>query len=186
MEPADPMTARLTVHYARERVAEMILEAEFDYVWWLDDDMVFPPDTLTRLLKHQKQVVCALAYQRAEPYNTCVFEWKEETHLPGRYEYLNGIEFGGLRKVDGCGSACVLTETSVFKKLLKKRPWFDNKKFGEDLHFCKLCNEASIPIYCDTDLVIGHLGGRLVVDYDVVARYRHAKAERDALLACVR
>lgn len=164
---------RLVIHYARELLAEMVLDQGFDYIWWLDDDMVFPGDTLTRLMKHQKKMVCAIAYQRKEPYNACIFEKKN-----GRYEHMNNAEHTGLREIAGCGSACTLMETSILKQTKGKRPWFDNKKFGEDLHFCNLMNEEKIPIYCDTDLIIGHIGDPVIVNEALVAKYKQAKAEQ--------
>lgn len=174
-------TKRMVVHYAREKIAELCLEQGFDYIWWLDDDMVFPPDTLTRLMAHKKPVVSALAYQRREPYNCCLFKWKTVPHLKdygGTFDHLNGIERTGLRKIDACGAACMLMETSVLRKLADKRPWFDNKKFGEDLHFCKLCEEAGIPIYGDTDLIIGHIGDPVIVDEGLVARFKASKQQQ--------
>ncbi len=164
---------RLVVHYAREKIAERIVEEGFDYIWWLDDDMVFPPDTLTRLLAHQKPFVSALAYQRKEPYHTCLFSWTDIPNVKegGSFQSLNGIERTGLRRIDASGSACVLVSTEIFKKLKDDRPFFDNKVFGEDMAFCRKASKY-FPLYGDTDLIIGHIGDPIVVDEMHVARYK--------------
>lgn len=185
-------TKRIVIHYARERIVEAILEDDrFDYVWWLDDDMVFPPDTLARLMAHQKPIVTALAYQRRAPYAPCIFEWKgvpsgklDKDKVGGMYEHLNGTENGGLRRIDGCGSACVLVNMDVYRQLDKAgaRPFYDNKSFGEDLYFCRQCNLADpeIKIYCDTDLIIGHLGEPVIVDEAHVAQWKAFQAQQKA------
>jgi GT2 family glycosyltransferase len=172
---------RLVVHYAREKIAERIVEEGFDYIWWLDDDMVFPPDTLTRLLAHQKPFVSALAYQRKEPYHTCLFDWIDIKTAPegGSFQSLNNIENTGLRKIAASGSACVLVSTEIFKKTKDKRPWFSNKVFGEDMAFCKLATDNGYQIYGDTDLIIGHIGDPIVVDEAHVARYK-MRQQQDA------
>lgn len=191
-------TKRIVVHYARERIVEAVLKAgHFDYIWWLDDDMTFPPDTLARLLAHRKPVVTAVAYQRREPYAPCIFDWsplpkheqgavaKSIAEVGGFYEHVHNAEHTGLRKIDGCGSACTLVATSVYKQLdaSGKRPFYSNKSFGEDLYFTRLCNEAGIPIYADTDLIIGHLGDPVLVDEGHVARYKAHKAQQAGQLA---
>ncbi len=191
-------TGRIVIHHARERIVEEVLKCDrFDYVWWLDDDMVFPPDTLSRLLAHQKPVVTAIAYQRREPYNPCIFEWralephernvakKDVAEVDGYYDHMHDCEHSGLRRIDGCGSACVLVDVEVYRKLSEagKRPWYSNKSFGEDLHFTRLCNKAEISIYADTDLVIGHIGEPVIVDEAHVARYKAHKAQMGAQVA---
>jgi len=192
-------TKRIVVHYARERIVEAVLKSDhFDYIWWLDDDMTFPPDTLVRLLAHQKPVVTAIAYQRREPYAPCIFEWndlpegtpnvakKDVVEAGGYYDHMHDCEHSGLRRIDGCGSACVLVETEVYRKLnaAGKRPWYSNKAFGEDLHFTRLCNlaEPEIKIYADTDLIIGHIGEPVIVDEAHVARWKAHKAQAAGML----
>lgn len=190
-------TKRVVVHYAREKIVEAVLKSEhFDFIWWLDDDMVFPQDTLSRLLSHGKPVVTALAYQRREPYNPCIFDWsplpkheqpiapKSVVEVGGIYDHVHDVEHTGLRKVDGCGAACSLVDVDVYRKLDEagKRPWYSNKNFGEDLYFSRLCNEAGIPIYADTDLIIGHLGDQVLVDETHVARYKSHKAQVAGML----
>lgn len=192
-------TRRIVVHHARESIVDAVIKSNrFDYIWWLDDDMVFPPDTLARLLEHQKSVVTAIAYQRREPYSPCIFEWvdleeheskvakKDVADVGGYYNHMHDCERSGLRKIDGCGSACVLVDVDVYRKLTEagKRPAYSNKNFGEDLFFCRLLNkmEPPIKIYADTDLIIGHIGDPVIVDEAHVARYKAHKQQVSGLL----
>ena len=62
----------------------------------------------------------------------------------------------GLQKVDGIGFGAVLVKTSVFVKL-GPPPWFKFSEVGEDLHFCDLCAQAGVEVWCDTSLEAPHI-----------------------------
>lgn len=98
----------------------------------------------------------------------------------GQVVNLEGIEHTGLRKVDSIGMGAILIQTDALKQLsdwIEKHPedarftsdtsckfFGDFSCIGEDLFFASLCHAAGVPIYCDTDLVVPHLGGPVVVD----------------------
>jgi len=167
---------RLPIHQARKAACDFAVDNGFDWLVQLDDDATFPSDVLRRLLSHNKDVVCALAYQRKPPHLTCAFEAGEDGML-GRP--MEGIEHTGLRKVDISGFHCSIMRTSVIKKMregLKDKDGkvtvpgtrnyfggFDNK-LGEDFAFSINAKNFGIQIYCDTELISGHIGSAIVVD----------------------
>lgn len=171
---------RAPIHQARTSVADYALDAGFDWLVQLDDDAVFQPDLIRRLISHQKDVVCALAYQRRPPHLPCIFEVGEDGML-GRP--LEGIENTGLRKVDVSGFHASIMRTSVIKRLRdfrsEKYPngirkyygGFDNK-VGEDFAMCLNLKEAGILVHCDTDLISGHIGDAIVVDGAYVQKFK--------------
>lgn len=175
-------TSRTLVQFAREEIVKGALaDGSFDYIWFVDDDMTFPPDTLIRLLAHQKSFVTALAYQRRAPYNVCIFDHVPDKTEHGHFDFVRSPEHTGLRKIGGCGFACALISTEVFQAL--EYPRFKFETFGEDLHLCRNAMYAGIPIYADTDLIIGHLGDVVEVDEGHVARYKAAQAQQANQLA---
>lgn len=163
---------RAPIHVARQAIADYATDKGYDILISLDDDAVFPGDLLRRLLSHKKEIVTALAYQRKPPHLPCVFEIGDDGMLGSP---MLGIEHTGLRKVDVSGYHCSLLRTSVIKKLRafknEKYPngirqyygGFENK-VGEDFAFSLNCKLAGIPIYCDTELISGHIGESIVVD----------------------
>ena len=169
-------TMRAAIHIARQTACDFALDNGFDYLLQLDDDATFPPDVLRRLLAHNKPVVTALAYQRKPPHWPCVFEVGDDGML-GRP--LEGIEHTGLRKVDVSGYHCSLLNTRVIKTMREglKNPdgtervkgtrqyfgGFENK-VGEDFAFSLNLKKYEIPLYCDTELISGHIGSSIVVD----------------------
>lgn len=156
---------RAPIHLARQLAADFALDSGFD--WWVqfDDDATFPNDVLRLLARHQKEVVTTLAYQRKPPHGACIFEIGEDGLMGGQ---LNGWENTGLRRVDVSGYHVSMMHTSVIKKLRDAgiRQYFGgfDNKVGEDFAFSLNLKKIGVPIYCDTDIDIGHVGANIVVD----------------------
>jgi len=158
---------RAPIAFARNVIFNHAVKAGYDVLIQIDDDATFPPDTIHRLLSHQKPVVTALAYQRKPPHATCVFTLGDDGLMGNAME---GIEHTGLRKVDVSGyhlSAIRVQEVhAAMKKAGITENWyggFDNK-VGEDFAFSLNLKKAGVPLYCDTDLISGHIGEEIVVD----------------------
>lgn len=171
---------RMPITAARNAAADYALDNGFDYIVQFDDDATFPPNTLEQLIGHQKDIVCALAYQRKPPHLTCAFELGEDGIMGGN---LEGLEHTGLRRVDVSGFHCSAIHTSVFKRMrdgLKDVDgkvlvpgtryyygWFadpDKPKVGEDFAFCINAKKLGILVHVDTELISGHIGSAIVVD----------------------
>jgi len=167
---------RAPIHMARQLACDYALDQGFDWVIQLDDDATIPNDLIRRMLAHQKDVVCALAYQRKIPHSICAFEIGEDG-LMGRP--MEGIEHTGLRKVDISGFHCSIMRTSVIKRLRDgtkdaegkvlvpgTRQYFGGfeNKLGEDFAFSLNLKKIGVQIYCDTELISGHIGSETVVD----------------------
>jgi hypothetical protein len=167
---------RTPIPFARTLVADYALDQGFDWLVQLDDDATFPSDLLRRLLAHQKDVVCALAYQRRPPHLACAYEIGADGMIG---KTLEGIEHTGLRRVDVSGFHCSIMRTSVIKRLREgvkdeagnvtvpgTRQYyggFDNK-VGEDFAFCLNCKKIGVQIHVDTELISGHIGDSIIVD----------------------
>ena len=181
--------SRAPIHMARQKAADFALDGGFDWFVQLDDDATFPSDVLRQLLAHQKDVVTALAYQRKPPHLPCVFELGEDdtgkrTNLGAPME---GIEHTGLRRVDVSGFHCSIMRTSVIKKMRAgiidekgaivvpgTRQYyggFDNQ-MGEDFAFSLNLKKYGIELYCDTNLISGHIGAEVVVDEEYRKRWK--------------
>lgn len=165
---------RTLVDMGRNMICDWALERNCDYVLFIDDDMTFGPDLAIRLMAHDKDIVSAWAYQRGAPHDPVCYEWAGDEATGGHVPMRNAADTG-LRKVDAVGFGAVLIKTSVLKKM--KRPWFGFKRFGEDIGFCHAAREAGFGVYCDTDLEIGHLGGRVEVNKHFVHKFREASGD---------
>lgn len=156
------MLVREPIATARNKIVKTALENKCDWIFWIDDDMVLKPNVniIQRLLAHDKDIVAPLFFARAFPFIPMIF--KRKTIGTKFTIYDNIVDYGkGLIEVDGVGFGCVLTKTSVFKKISKPYFWV-NETFGEDLYFCENASKSDIKIYCDTSIDVGHIGEPIV------------------------
>jgi len=147
-------TEGYTIAENRAYITTQALKNKSDYLLFCDDDMVFPPDTLERLLAHKKDVIGVASHSRCLPLKTTV-------------QLLDGTvsaEFPKeLLEVKQVGTGIMLIDIKVFEKIDK--PYFNTKShengftlMGEDAWFCSQAKQAGFHIYCDGSLKIGHVG----------------------------
>jgi len=141
------------VALGRNQCAEAAKLAGATHLLFLDSDMIFPPDTITRLLKRDKDIVGAVYSQRGAPFHPLGVTYEgEHTHVTS-----------GVRRMKILPTGCLMIRMAVFDTLAK--PWFNTrvegeKLLGEDYYFCERATEAGFEIWCDGDLSkeVGHIG----------------------------
>lgn len=117
------------------------------HLLFLDSDMIFPQDTLLRLIAWEKDIVGGTYVQRTPPHRILGSRLGDETDIPQ----------SGLIEMGEMPTGCLLIKTSVFEKFT--RPYFrfgvDEEKgelVGEDLLFTRQAVEKGFKIYCDMGL----------------------------------
>lgn len=145
---------------ARNAAVEAALTHDATHLLFLDSDMVFPPDTLQRLLYHKKDVVGATYVKRYPPHE-----------MLGTYERAVGFDVGeelkaGLRSALSLPFGCILLKVAALEKV--KRPLFrymttENGTISEDEWMCIQAREAGLTIWCDLNLTreVGHVGSQV-------------------------
>jgi hypothetical protein len=155
------------IPFAREFLAEMALKHECDYLFMIDDDMLAPFDLPFQLLKHDRDIVGALAFTRNAPHNPVIYQLKQGWDKVSRSRYYANQHIlnyprNSLVECDAIGFGAVLIKTELFKKMPK--PWFmSSASTGEDVLFCAKAREAGFKIYMDTAQKLGHLSDSIVV-----------------------
>jgi len=152
------------VAYARNILAEKAKNVA-DYIFFIDDDVIPPINTITKLLKHDKDIVCGLYFSRPEPHFPQIFYKNKEDSE--RYDCVEDYKKDSLIEIDSCGAGCILIKAEVFKKL--KLPYFqyipkgeNNPRKGEDFYFCEKVKESGYKIFCDTSIICKHIGKKLI------------------------
>lgn len=157
------------VYASRDTLATLAVTKEFDYVLWLDSDMVFKPDTLIRMMdtlqKNDLDILTGLCFRRVPPYTPTLFDKLEMDGKNCIHTEFDEIP-EELFEVGGCGFAAVLMKTDVFLDVSAKfgamfTPIGQN---GEDASFCMRARECGYKIFCDPKIVIGHVGNIVVDD----------------------
>jgi hypothetical protein len=139
---------------ARINLALQAIANNTDYILFVDDDMVFPPDSLHRMLEHQKDVVGVLYSQRSHPY-------RQVGVLEGVVSD-DEIDEGGLAEAETLGTGLILIRTSVFARI--KEPWFLwTETHSDDAYFIEKVKKAKIKVWCDLGLSkeVGHIGSHV-------------------------
>jgi hypothetical protein len=161
---------------ARNKVVEQFLESSHPWLWWVDTDMGFAPDTIDRLIavadKKDRPVIGGLCFAQREvrldgmggfvtiPTPT-IFDWK--TDVVGKSGFVSRMEYqrNALVQAAGTGSACILIHRSVFEKM-DAGDWYKPMANGdtvlsEDLSFCVRLAQLDIPLWIDTSVRTSHL-----------------------------
>lgn len=144
---------------AREGCVQLALKYDADYCFFFDNDMLFAKETLLRLYRHQQPIVYALAFTAREPVLPVVYRWDRKTDPETGItnidsDWVEDYPRNTLFRCDAHGAGVFLVHTDVFKVL--EKGWFNAQGAGEDIHFCRLCYEAGIPIHCDSSIWTAH------------------------------
>lgn len=144
---------------------DAIIDTDFDYVLWLDSDMVFGQDLLIRMKKvmdeNDLDFLTGLYFRRVPPYSPVLFDTLEITEEGGcHWTDFKSVPEQGLFKVGGCGFGAVLIKTDV---LFDVQARFGNMfqpiaNMGEDLSFCWRARQCGYDIWCDPSIELLHVG----------------------------
>jgi glycosyl transferase family 2 len=189
-------------------VRQFLAYGKADWLWIVDSDMTFPPDTLERLLEHadpdKAPIVGGLCFGYDEHgdvqptlFGLVADDDSDEPQVIRYHEWPPDAMF----QVAATGAACLLVHKSVLEAIRDAEipsrggrrgfndafPWFqetehDGSPVGEDFTFCWRAGLLGIPVYIDTSVQLGH-----VKDYELTMDvYLARRNEReDTSLAAV-
>lgn len=151
------------VYESRNAIGLQAIESNADFVFWLDSDMVFKPDTLIRMMdtlrKNDLDMLTGVYFRRVPPYSPVLFDKLVLNGEEADYTEFKTIP-EGLFEVGGCGFGCVLMKADVLYDVQSK---FGNMfapigSNGEDVAFCWRARECGNKIMCDPSVICGHVG----------------------------
>lgn len=147
------------VHQNQNNIIEFAVQNKFDYVFLVEHDMIFEPETLNKLLADNKDIICANYNFRSEPRCSMVFDDNME-HIQQRLLPKETFKCGAIP------TGLTLIKTSVFEKL--KKPYFfyeyneeGQMKTSQDVYFCNKSKEVGFEIWCNPTIEVGHLGDNI-------------------------
>lgn len=162
---------------ARNNIAKLTLDRNYDYVLMVDNDEVLPHDALVNLLETEQSY--SLGHSMAVGY--CLSRPKNNANTSGRTtafkfggrdyvvedaytaEELKDLRDKGMTRVQirGSGLGCALIHRKVFEEI--QFPYFkwveyeNGTQLSEDLYFCEKFNAVTRPIFVDTRVACGHM-----------------------------
>jgi cellulose synthase/poly-beta-1,6-N-acetylglucosamine synthase-like glycosyltransferase len=148
---------------ARNSIVQRALDSGSEWVFFMDDDHVYPADILTRLLKHEKDMVCAMYLRRAGTFSPVAASGRGEDGLYDSID-LTTLPDKGLLKIWASGGAGMLIKSEVFRAISDQPDWFEYGRVkdrdwhaSEDFIFCEKVQEAGFDIFLDLEAQLGHL-----------------------------
>lgn len=166
-------------------VVKEFLATKSEWLFSTHDDIIYVPETLTRLLSWNKPFVSALVFMRHSPIIPHIWQHYEghETYYAHRirdtrqwfHDNPDYIRFGpfvmeerpddALVEVDFTSTSCTLIHRSVLERMREfiHDEWFvcdsEKKGGGEDRRFFTYAKIAGFPGLVDRSCVAGHIAG---------------------------
>ena len=150
------------VDQVRNLIADWVINGNYDYLFSVDSDISFAPDTLSKMLSHNKDVVSGIYIQRIQGKHTIEIMRKNSN---GGISHVNwgDINGQGLVPIDGCGFGCVLIKGEVFKSIPYPHFVYHSaidhaNTVSEDVHFCNQARDKGFTLWADTSIICEHTG----------------------------
>ena len=147
----------------RNYAAVQALNNNSDYLMMIDDDMIFEPDLLDKLIANNKDIIGVAYHPRSETGK--IIKFLDETHIV-KLEETNDPKYKSTFECHATGTGIILIKCEVFKKV--PRPWFmfeyyptGQCKLGEDWYFARESKKAGFKIWTDPRIKIGHIGEKI-------------------------
>lgn len=174
---------------ARNTIAARLVNSDVDWLLWVDSDMGFAPDSLSRLLAAadpvERPVVGGLCFAsrqyahdgfggyRTKPLPT-VYDWIEGEDGKPRFSAVPMYPVNALVTVAATGAAFVLIHRSVFERIAEqfgptwydRTPGTDGKMLGEDISFCVRAQAVGFPIHVHTGVRTTHFKPQWLAEAD--------------------
>lgn len=146
---------------------------DYDYMMWIDSDIIFTTDQFSKLLNHNVDIVSGLYLMEDGQHYATVQNWNEEFFSKnGYFEFLTPVETIMKRElfpVNYTGFGFMLIKKGVFESM--EYPWFrpefvqigNAKDFTmEDVSFCRIANKLGYKILIDPQVIVGHEKTRIL------------------------
>ena len=141
----------------RNTIAGHAIENGYDYLFAVDADMAFPPDTLQKLLSHDEDFVTGVYRMRRPDQVIELYDTKYQQIDRQMLDVYTTIELGG------CGFGCALVKTKVLKdvgypQFEYHQAYHHGDTFSEDNDFCQKARNLGYKIWVDTTVRCSHKG----------------------------
>jgi len=152
------------VAHNRNALVKTAREKGMDYIMFIDNDMVFQPSSIQRLLDADKNIIGCNYNARGVPGKPIISTVKMvDPNTDPNYGKTMTVEFPAqMFKVFGLGTGFMLIKTKVFEKL--EKPYFeayedpDGSHHTEDIEFCARAHKKGFNVWCNPTIKLGHIG----------------------------
>lgn len=153
------------IYDARNQAVDIAINNGFDYLLFLDSDMIVNENTLLMLMRNRENIISGLYVERRGEHRITAYD-NVKTRAIFRSPNADNITLDSdtcLREVEGIGMGCCLIKVECLKQIRKKyKSLFEPYKgLGEDLSFCYRARKCGYHIMLDTTVRCGHIGEQI-------------------------
>jgi hypothetical protein len=153
--------------HARNACVQQMLQGGYEWLFFLDSDVICPPETIHRLMHWGQPVVSGTYFRRSPPHGVAV------AIKNGQWVSQMPPENTPLMEVDFVGAGCLLAHRSVFERHYPEsppgKPWFHWKvdqaghvpageALSEDFEWNRKIRNMGYKILLDTGIKCLHVG----------------------------
>ncbi|USB32836.1 glycosyl transferase [Paenibacillus sp. YPG26] len=157
----------------KNMIIQIALEFNYDYLFFIDSDIVLHPFTLEQLKKAEKEIISEVFWTKWQPdfpelpqvwledHYTMYYKHRNEQLTPEEALYrqerfVQKLRVPGVYEVGGLGACTLINRTALekganFKEIKNVSFW------GEDRHFCIRAAALGIELHVDTHLPAYHI-----------------------------
>lgn len=155
------------VHAARDDIAKVAIEGKYDFLCFIDSDMVLGPSAIDQLIEDGKDIITGLYFKRKYPYSPVLFKTvhgENDTANRGALPYVDYPKDSVFR-CEAAGAGILLIRREVLEDVYAKtgRLFEPFDGLGEDFSFNLRCKRCGWEMWCDSRVICGHIG-KLIVD----------------------
>lgn len=170
--------------FARDVLAKAALSHDCDYLFMIDDDQLAPPEMFYQLVRHDVDIIGALAFTRNPPHNPVIYEviegYDKTCHAP--YYITNTVKSyprNTIVECDAIGFGAVLIKSKVLKAM-PQQMFMSTSPTGEDILFCNKAKKLGFRVFMDTSVKMGHLGRPTIITEEYSDEYNQtSESERE-------
>lgn len=152
-------------------------EVPYDYMFWLDTDIVFTPEQVLALYNRMERqpevdVLSGVYLMQNALMSTVVADWDDDffnenghykLYTPEELQELKQKRSDGLVQSFAAGMGFMIIRKGVFERI--RYPWFGPRYHeryhtcefaSEDISWCANLKDAGINVYVDPDVMLGH------------------------------
>lgn len=154
---------------ARNKIADLALDQNYNYILMVDSDVILPEDALILMYKYRNyRVIMGYCPRKDDPEVTEIYKDNANRYSKDNRFLVKELESydSDLVRVTGGSFGCVMIDCDIFK--LIEYPYFyyeshsDKTILSEDLYFCNRVRHSGNNIYVSPKIRCKHIGQKIV------------------------
>lgn len=156
---------RASIDRMRNEVAKLAIMHDFDYILFLDDDVLVPHEGLAALMRSDADIAAGWTIIRGYPFDNMFFKYTDEEKKVLKKYNDPVINEKGVIDCDAVGFSFCLIKVSLLKNV--PAPFFVTGPYNtEDVYFCikARVHNPECTIIVDPNVKTGHCLGSEFID----------------------